>query len=264
MTYRFGRIAKVWLRRTGVPHPNWTGRPDVDPVMYEPREMIDPEASTERVYAAVPGLPETYGSLGLCIDGDWVDGSCHPSAAPIWPLGATIRRRRLYADQINEDTRPTRTPEKKKMTYKFGRIPKRRYLDSLRGMTPYEPQAAPKSTFYEKALATLHYTISNPKALANFQRDYNLVSKYAKQISGQLVADNTPDKKTHEALLQAMMFQEKMPKTWVHYVKKFKHMEGEQEYPSLMKPSGPKEYPGPGKKRPRLRLKRRRGRRSRR
>ncbi len=25
------------------------------------------------------------------------------------------------------------------MTYKFGRIPKRRYLDSLRGMTPYEP-----------------------------------------------------------------------------------------------------------------------------
>ncbi len=64
MTYRFGRIAKVWLRRTGVPHPNWTGRPDVDPVMYEPREMIDPEASTERVYAAVPGLPETYGSLG--------------------------------------------------------------------------------------------------------------------------------------------------------------------------------------------------------
>ena len=94
-------------------------------------------------------------------------------------------------------------------------------------MTPEQRRTSgAMSTHVRKSLQELRYTTTNPNVVGNFQRDYNLVSKYAKQISGKLAVDNIAGKSTLSALEQARVFQKKMPKGWIYYVKKFGAMEG--------------------------------------
>ena len=68
MTYRFGRISKAFLRKTGMTRiidPDWDRSAGTGPTLVDPDLNIDPEVvEATRRYAALPGVPETYGSLG--------------------------------------------------------------------------------------------------------------------------------------------------------------------------------------------------------
>ena len=132
MTYRFGRISKAWLRKTAIPRidPDWDR--DNDPRLLGGTgivRVVDPDAA-ERGYAGVPGLPETYGSLGYASMG--IGSMDRSVAARRKYAGGAICESAFHCDPgevcLNNEchpvmarTSPTRRTRKRKPKGKRGR-----------------------------------------------------------------------------------------------------------------------------------------------
>ncbi len=113
------------------------------------------------------------------------------------------------------------------MTRRNGRLGKRynrRGNVGGMGLAP-NPLYEKRVKVMRQMLATLKYTLGT-KAILNFQRDFNVVRKYASELGGPISESGAYDSATYGALKHAVMFDQNMSKTWIFYVKKFRTIMG--------------------------------------